>query len=47
MGYVIAAVIGIIAGVVVTWIYKSRAAALAQKELTALKSSAVQGINKL
>jgi hypothetical protein len=44
---VIVAVVAFIAGGVVVWIYKAKAQAAIQKELDALKSSAIKGINKL
>ena len=39
--------IGFVIGVVVTWIYKAKAAAAAQKELFALKAAAIANVTKL
>lgn len=47
MGYAIAVAVGLVAGIVGTWIYKAKAQAALQKELASLKASAVNAANKL
>lgn len=47
MGYAIAVAVSFAAGVVVCWIYRAKVEAELQKELAALKASAISAANKL